>query len=156
MLNKEKLVRQHRNLGREYIVSQKFAIDQIGDDYQELNYVSWLTMPSLQEFNLWGFFSYHLNFQLLKFQKFSVFIFNKIVICERMYVRLMQPNWQMIVYCFFMLLLFTINYCLLSTGIKKYVVGLIIKTSSDPSCVEVSKSSLGIRRWSLQMKQDMS
>lgn len=30
-----------------------------------------------------------------------------------------------------------------SAGIKKYVVGLIIKTSSDPTCVEVSEFSSG-------------
>ncbi|KAG8123036.1 hypothetical protein E2320_018422, partial [Naja naja] len=35
------------------------------------------------------------------------------------------------------------NYYFLSTGIKKYVVGLIIKTSSDPSCVEKEKVYIG-------------
>lgn len=33
-----------------------------------------------------------------------------------------------------------------SAGIKKYVVGLIIKTSSDPTCVEVSEFFQGKER----------
>lgn len=33
-----------------------------------------------------------------------------------------------------------------SAGIKKYVVGLIIKTSSDPTCVEVSEFFQGKKK----------